>query len=442
MNSRCGLVEVAYSSRGVPTYRLEIWHDELKKHRLIKGADQWIVERQAALQMAEWDERWGQLLTRQWERQTKESKKRSAAERTEFAQQELQRLQTLLHYALGTTDTFDWQRLKDTSPFPDPKPVAPTPPTHPAPQSLPVEPRLLDEQYQPKLGFLDKLLPSRRRFLTKVCRERFESNHREWQQRIEIITAKNTAAEQAYLTDLQAVQQRYHAALPAWEAKRRAFLETQQLHNEAITKQRQAYLAGSAEMIGEYGDFVLSNSYYPEYFPQEFELVYAPETKTILVEYVLPAPESLPTVKDVRYAQSRDELVEQHFSQAQMAKLYDDTIYQITLRTIYELFEADVINAVEAVVFNGRVTSINLSTGQEVTACILSLQVQRETFMALNLANVDPKACFKALKGVGSSKLYSLTAVPPIMPLHRDDGRFVSAYEVANTLNERLSGNL
>ena len=101
----------------------------------------------------------------------------------------------------------------------------------------------------------------------------------------------------------------------------------------------------------------------------------------------------LPTLKEVKYVQSRDECIEQYYSPAQLATLYDELLYQITLRTVHELFEADVINAVGTVVFNGWVRSINRSTGQEVTTCILSLQVQREEFMAINLANVEPKAC-------------------------------------------------
>jgi len=142
----------------------------------------------------------------------------------------------------------------------------------------------------------------------------------------------------------------------------------------------------------------------------------------------------------VKFVPSRDEFVEQHLSQVQVSKLYDDLLYQIVLRTVHELFEADTIGAIGIVVFNGIVTSVDRSTGKQVTACVLSLQAQRDEFMAINLANVEPKACFKALKGVGSSKLHSLAAVPPIMQIRCDDGRFISAYEVANTLDE--SSNL
>jgi len=440
MGTRSGQLETAYSARGIPTYRLEIWHDELRKHRLIQGADPWVVQRKAELQTMEWEARWSQICLRQVARDTVENKKRAAAERTAVAQHELQRLTRLLHHALETNDAFDWTSLKETSPFLNPKPSTPLPPPQPQLQSALREPQLCDAKYQPQLGLLDKLIPSRKRFIMKVCRERFDADHREWQQWVELLTAQNAAAEQAYRAELEAARQQHGTAIQEWEAQRTAFREMQRLHNEAIDQQREAYLAGSPEMLQEYCDFVLSNSDYPEYFPQECELDYAPETKTLIVEYVLPTPASLPTVKEVRYIQSRDEVVEQHLPQAQITKLYDDVIYQITLRTLYELFEADIINAIDAIVFNGWVTSIDRSTGQEVTACILSLQVQREVFMALNLANVDPKACFKALKGVGSSRLHSLTAVAPVLQIRREDRRFVSAYEVAHTLD--ASSNL
>src|SRR5262249_26026445 len=97
-------------------------------------------------------------------------------------------------------------------------------------------------------------------------------------------------------------------------------------------------------------------------------------TKRLIVDYFLPAPEALVTLKEVKYIQSRDEFAEQHLSQAQAAKLYDEVLYQVTLRTIHELFDADIIDALETIVFNGWVKSISRSTGQEVTACVLSLQ--------------------------------------------------------------------
>jgi restriction system protein len=447
MSTRSSHLEVSHNTRGVVTYRLEIWHDGLKKHRLIKGSAPEIVQRIAALQMAEWEERWSHIRTREQERYNKENrkehqeaKKRHATERTIVAQHELENLSNLLRQALAVNNAIDWETLKDTSPFPEPMPTKPPSPAKPQPQSVPPEPHRSAAKYQPHFSLLDKLLPARRARLLNVCRERFESDYREWQQRLQTLTAENTAAEQQFTSELQAIATQYQAQLRVWEEQRTQFLDTQRVGNEAVDKQREAYLAGSPEMIVEYCDMVLSNSHYPEYFPQEFQLDYHPENKILIVDYFLPAPEALLTLKEVRYIQSRDEFVEQHLSQAQTARLYDDVLYQVTLRTIHELFDADVIGALETIVVNGWVTSISRSTGQEVTACVLSLQTHRAEFRAINLANIDPKACFKTLKGVGSSKLHSLAAVPPVMQIQREDRRFVSAYEVVNTLDD--SSNL
>jgi restriction system protein len=119
--------------------------------------------------------------------------------------------------------------------------------------------------------------------------------------------------------------------------------------------------------------------------------------------------------------------------------MYDVVLYQLVLRTIHELYESDVVEGLQSITFNGWVTSTDRATGKETTACVLSVQAPRSEFLAINLAAVDPKACFKALKGVGSSKLHSLTAVAPIMQIRREDGRFVSAREIAHTLDDSVN---
>ena len=56
--------------------------------------------------------------------------------------------------------------------------------------------------------------------------------------------------------------------------------------------------------------------------------------------------------------------------------------------------------------------------------------------MDINLANVDAKACFKSLKGVGSTKLHSLSPIAPIAKIDRDDKRFVSSYDVTGDIDD------
>lgn len=96
MSTRTSQMEVSYNSRGTPTYRLEIWHDGLKKHRVISGSEREVSRRKAELQVEEWEERWVQVQAREKERrgreglkQQQEAKRALAAERTEDAQKEL-----------------------------------------------------------------------------------------------------------------------------------------------------------------------------------------------------------------------------------------------------------------------------------------------------------------------------------------------------------------
>ena len=155
-----------------------------------------------------------------------------------------------------------------------------------------------------------------------------------------------------------------------------------------------------------------------------------------MVDYALPAPDALPTLTEVRYVQTQDELREKHVTDRQLQKLYDELLYQMALRTIHELYEADVVEALASVVFNGWVRSIDPATGQETNPCVISVQAGREEFLAINLEQVDPKACFKALKGVGSSKLHSMTPVAPVLRIDREDDRFVGSREIVDGLDE------
>lgn len=110
-------------------------------------------------------------------------------------------------------------------------------------------------------------------------------------------------------------------------------------------------------------------------------------------------------------------------------------MYNITLRSIYELFKADVTNAIDAVSFNGWVSSINKANGRRERNCILSIQARKPEFVDIDLRNVDPKSCFKNLKGIGSSKLSGMSAIQPILQISRFDKRFTNHYDVANSIN-------
>ena len=440
MQTQLGQLEVSYTSRGVARYSLEIWHDGLNKHRVIRGETSEIVELKAQLQVQEWNGRWSIVNARQRQNSDHEQRRNSAALRTAEAVEESDRLTSLLKQTLKLNDALDWDALKDKRPFPEPQPELRAPPLEVEAQpQLPREPDPTDLEYRPTLGVLDRLIPSRRQRIISGKLLLFQANHSGWKVEVERLTRSHAEAVRDRREEIERQLQNHEKELRAWKKRETAYLVERRATNIAVDVKRTAYELVDPQAVEEYCDLVLSASQYPDYFPQEFELDYNPSTKTVIVDYVLPAPEALPTLKNVKYIANRDDFEEQHIAPSQAAKLYDEVLYQVVLRTVHELLEADTAQALEAVVFNGIVTSIDRRSGKPVTACVLSLRAGRSEFLAIDLAQVDPRACFKALKGVGSAKLHGLSPVPPIMPLRRDDGRFVSSYEVANTLDSSVN---
>ena len=216
-------------------------------------------------------------------------------------------------------------------------------------------------------------------------------------------------------------------------------MKDQQERNNAILKKRDEYQAKSPSAIVDYCEIVLSRSEYPDFFPQEFDFEYLDDSGHLIVDYSLPAPAVVPRTKEYKYVLKRNEIVDVEMSDREFNALYDKLIYQVALRTIHELFEADVIDKISMMSFNGFVTSIDNATGHETTKCILSLQVSKEQFQKINLSAIDSKACFRSLKGIASSQLHSVTAIAPLASINKEDQRFVEGYAVAGELDDSIN---
>jgi restriction system protein len=154
------------------------------------------------------------------------------------------------------------------------------------------------------------------------------------------------------------------------------------------------------------------------------------------MDYELPPIDVFPSIKDVRYIAARGEFKRTPIPESQRKRMYDDALYRITLASLYKLFQSDIVDAIRAVVFNGWVESIDKATGARIHPCILSIQVNKQEFLNINLAQVDPRLCFKKLKGVCGSRLAEMNPVQPVISLNKQDPRFVDAYNVAETLND------
>jgi restriction system protein len=333
-------------------------------------------------------------------------KQGKALGRTWQAEAALEQVQNILRVSLNKKHAINWdlEKSKHLYPYPKSKPS----------EFTGGEPQPTDARYKPQLLIFDRLIKSRAEQKTQAAHDLYVQEHSAWEN----------------------ARQKNLAAIAEWNAAVIKFQQKQESDIAIINKQKSDYESLQLNAIADYCKLVLSASKYPDNFPKEFVSEYISETRILVIDYSLPAPEVLPSVREVKYVKAKDEFHETLLSEAEQNRIYDDVLYQICLRTLYELFDADVGGALSAIVFNGWVRSIDKAVGKEVNGCLISVQAKKEEFQEINLQNVDAKACFKKLKGVGSSKLHSLAAIAPILQLNREDKRFIPSRDVENQLNE------
>jgi restriction system protein len=393
-------------------HRIEVRHDGLNKFRVITGKWAHEVEQKAQVQAAAWNAAWARRVEKEerwasalWRLRAKEAKKDEAAALTREAQNAVAECESVLVAGLKKARPFIWEHMKARGEFSQVKPI---PPSFPAFRE---EPR--PEQFQTKIGFFSSLIPFRRRRIENEDRKTFEARHAAWKFQFDKTRVK-------YEQEMAA----YEREFSEWNQRKTAFEDDKNRQNTSIDAFQSRYLERDPTSIIEYCGLILSNSLYPDNFQGDWAIDFKIDTGILVVDYRLPSRSDMPTLKEVKYVASRDEFDEIGLKDSVINSLYDSVIYQICLRTIHELLAADEIDVINSVVFNGWVIYISQATGQEVRACIMSLHVKAEDFRNLNLASVDPKACFRGLKGVASSQLHAMAPVQPILQLDRADHRF------------------
>lgn len=429
-----GFIDEIYNANRtrVLKYQVEIWHAGLNEHKLISAPDRSMLKTRYQMQF----EKWNTIWAAQQERKNKESEKTGNADeavlRTQLASSYIEELENLLQFTLDKDDRLNWDDLRNNDSFIGIKPIEPIKPLDPL---LPAKPSKLDEIYQPKKNMFYALIKPLKDKAQAEADSLYEKAEDIWKLECTLVEQNNKKNQDKYGQELK----KYQKESATWEKNKAAFIKKQNEFNQLIDSFQSEYLELKPSAIEEYSKEVLNRSRLPLLFKKEYELSYQPETKILIVDYLLPAKDQFPRLKEVKYTASKNEFKETTYNDNFMDKLFDDTIYKFILRVMHELFESDTSNALEAISMNAWVNFINRATGNPENACIASIQVKKTDFLAIDLRNVDPKTCFKSLKGVGSSKLAGITPIQPILTINKEDKRFISSYDVAHTLDESMN---
>lgn len=402
-NLQAGELRAKFSAAGdrILRYYMDFRHTALDLHKELSAPEISILQNKVDTLMAQWDKKYEAYL-----------KKEAAASGKELADQistdaafRRDRLNNTLRHTLSIDDSVDWNVLKDKSKFERERY-----PKQPKEQrvTLTAPPPL-------KVSFFQALFGQRGKLQAQYDAEIANYTHE-----VERVKSANAKAQADWV-----------AARDLWNAdqdeKARIFAEAQDAENAKVDALKSAWQNGLPEAVEEHASIVLEASDHDEAIPKKWEIQYNSETKLLVVEYMLPAPEDLPTTKSVRYVASTGELKETSISERDRKALFDNLCYQICLRTLHELLEADSPDNIENIAFNGWADTIDRATGQQVSATVLSVMTSKSDFLQINLGQVDPKACFKSLKGVSAASLVGLTPIAPVIELEKTDKRFIEA---------------
>ena len=147
---------------------------------------------------------------------------------------------------------------------------------------------------------------------------------------------------------------------------------------------------------------------------RDYEISYNKELKALLIDYYLPAPDDVPNAKELKFVKAAKEIRDVPFKKGEFDEFYNGIIAQMTLRTVHEIFESVYTDAVETVVFNGIVETIDKAIGQSIEPCIISLMAYREKFVNINLDKIDPIECLTGLNAqmkLPFTKLQNIEAI-------------------------------
>jgi len=410
-------------------YSIDMYHKGLKEHKLITAPDLDILRNKARLQSERWIGKWEQLEQKRKIIEQREASIEEAEKRSNDAKKDLEEIEFLLIHTLSINDTVNWESLKKKNSFPEKKPIKPRPESY---KKHAARPDRKTEIFNPSFTFFEKLFKSRKERKVLEYEKKYSDAISKWEKGTRSVDEINAKIDKRYQEQLK----EYEKEVTTWEKRKTNFDRQQELFNRKIESLKQSYSSKEANAIVEYCEIVLNSSKYPDSFLKSFELEYNPENRILIVEYQLPPLEAFPKLREVKFIASKKELRESYISISQINKMFDESMYKITLRTIHELFEADSVDAIDAISFNGWVKAVNKATGKEENNCILTIQVRKDEFLEIDLSRVDPQICFRSLKGVASIRLSKLTPVQPILQLTRTDKRFVDGYDVVETVDK------
>lgn len=318
----------------------------------------------------------------------------------------------ILPVATQKSCRLDWKFIQSSLNIPI------TYPSSPKILKYPQEPKRSGPSYRPLNIVVRLILMNSIKSSNKERRNKYENDHKLWREVCQKIDEMNQFYGQKY----KIKKSEWVRDVDNHEAQMRAHL----------TKLREGYESKDPQYVGMYAELTRLVHDYPSWIPFEVQAEFNAVSSVLVADIRLPSIDDIPIIKETRYIKSRNSTRDFKYSDKQLKCFYEQIHYALMLENIYAIFESDYKSHIESICLNGRVRQINKATGKWLDAHVLSVQTDRLEFSTIDLKNVDAKACFQKLKGIGSPHFAGISAIQPIINLNKSDKRFVDSYNVVD----------
>ena len=338
---------------------------------------------------------------------------------TPYLQGQIVEFSSILKATLEIDDTLDWGSLLIGAEFDEPAPKKP--------KEILLMSKPERARFHKAPNFLQIILGKKQKILDQ-CQADYIQAVETWEQ--DCVERQQKGKEREGL---------YQASLTDWNERKGAYEALRDSREKEVEELKTRYFAQEQDAVEAYCIKVLGNSAYPIGINLSFDLMYRTDENRLVIDLSLPKISQMPEFESAKYTKSTSIASCKPLSEKMRAEIHEHCLYQICLRTLHEIFEADAANCIDQVVLNGFLEETDSATGQARNTCVLTVQSEKSLFESFDLSLVEPKECFKRLKGISGLSLKKTKPVAPVASIIREDSRFVDNVSVVDFVDEETN---
>ena len=190
--------------------------------------------------------------------------------------------------------------------------------------------------------------------------------------------------------------------------------------NEFINTKLNLYKNKDTTIMSNYEKEILNQIKYPFEFKKCINVVYCKDSNKLVIDYLLPSIDIVPKEKEYKYIKTKDEIKITNRNEKDRNIIYNNVIFSIALNTIKIVFDEDIDNNINSVVFNGYIKTIDLSKGQDIAPYIISFNIDKNLYKNIDMNRIDKLKCIKQTLN-GRVKINSNLEFKEITPLAKCD---------------------